>query len=264
MKNLNSFKMVQRALDYEIRRQAAVLASGGTIQQETRLWNEERGETASMRSKESAPDYRYFPEPDLPPLEIEPALVTEIQRELPELPRARRARLAQTYGLPEYDLDVLLADRKIADYFEQVAEATKDAKAASNWTMTEVMHALHGAGVEIDAFPVSPTHLAGLISALSQGQINHPAAKKAFAHMLEHGSTAAAAIEALGLQQISDRAVLEPIVHAVVEAHPKPAADYRNGVEKALHALKGLVMRETKGKASPTLVDEILRDVLKA
>lgn len=262
IKNLNSFKMVHRALDYEIRRQAAALAAGGHIQQETRLWNEERGETATMRSKESAPDYRYFPDPDLPAFTISPETIAEIQAELPESPAARRRRLAASHALPDHDLDVLLADRLVADYFEQVAEASGDAKAASNWTMTEVLHALHDRDVSADACPVSPAQLAGLIEALAADRINHPAAKRVFAQMLDHGGTADEAIEELGVQQITDRSQLEPIVHRLVDAHPKAVADFRAGKEKALHALKGLVMRETKGKASPALVDELLRDAV--
>ena len=262
IKNLNSFKMVHRSLDYEIRRQTAVLAAGGSIQQETRLWNEERGETSTMRSKESAPDYRYFPDPDLPVLTISSELIAEIETELPEGPHARRRRLAEEYALPHHDLDVLLADRLVADYFEQVARATGDAKAASNWTMTEVLHALHDRDCDAAEFPVTPAQLAGLIDALRAGHINHPAAKKVFAYMLDRGGNAADAIEALGLQQITDPGALEPIAQTVVEANPKAAADFRAGKEKALHSLKGLVMRETKGKASPTLIDEILRKLL--
>ena len=262
IKNLNSFKMVQRALDYEIRRQSAALAGGGTIRQETRLWNEERGETAVMRTKESAPDYRYFPDPDLPPLTISPALVTRLQEQLPESPHARRQRIAEEHSLPEHDLDVILADRELADYFEAVAAGTGDAKAASNWTMTEVLRTLHERHLTADACPVAPAQLADLINALGSGRINHPAARRVFAHMLEHGGSAAAAIAALGLQQISDHDALRPIIQRVVEASPKAVADYRAGKEKALHAMKGLVMKETKGKADPAAVDELLRDAL--
>ncbi len=262
IKNLNSFKMVERSLHYEIRRQSAVLAAGGTIHQETRLWNEERGETSSMRSKESAPDYRYFPEPDLPPIHVSKEMVVEIKNDLPEMPLARRARLEQEHGLPAHDLKVLLADRHVADYFEQVAEASGDAKAASNWTMTEVLRVLNDTGTTVAALPVTPEAVAGIIEAISAGKINHPAAKKVFNHLVEHGGTTADAIAQLGLEQIQDRSQLEPIVRQVVADHPTPVADYKAGKTKALHSLKGMVMKETRGKASPTMVDEILVELL--
>ncbi len=262
IKNLNSFKHVQRSLEYEERRQAAVLAAGGTVQQETRLWNEEKGETLTMRTKESAHDYRYFPEPDLPPLEIADEFVKEVQDTLPELPIDRRARFADQYELPDYDLDVLLAQRKIADYFEEVVEETGDAKAASNWIMTEVMRTLNETDCAINDFSISPTALAELLTAMTKGVVNRQAGRKAFARMLESGEAAGDAIAALGLEQISDPQILRGIVGTVVDDNPQPVADYRAGKLKALHALKGLVMKETRGKAHPGLVEEILLDLL--
>ncbi|MHC4814568.1 MAG: Asp-tRNA(Asn)/Glu-tRNA(Gln) amidotransferase subunit GatB [Planctomycetota bacterium] len=258
IKNLNSFKMVQRALEYEARRQAAVLGNGGTIEQETRHWNDERGETATMRTKESAQDYRYFPEPDLPPVEVPQALVDAVRAEMPELPAARKQRFAQDYALPEYDVDVLLADREVADYFELVAKATGDAKAASNWMMTEVMRVMNETQVAIADFPIDAPRLAGLIAAQQQGTVNRNAARRVFQHMLEHADDAATAIRKLGLQQISDAAELSAIVQQVIDQNPQPVADYRGGKEKALHALKGLVMRETRGRSNPQTVEELL------
>jgi aspartyl-tRNA(Asn)/glutamyl-tRNA(Gln) amidotransferase subunit B len=264
IKNLNSFKMVERALGYEERRQAAVLAAGGRIAQETRLWNEERGETVPMRSKESAPDYRYFPDPDLPPLAIPRELVERVRREMPELPAARRARMAQQWALPGHDLDVLLADRRVADWFEALARACGDAKLASNWTMTEVLRVLGERGTGIEAFPISPARLAELIAALQRGQVNRAAAKKVFAHMLDHDASAAEAIAALGLLQISDAGELLAVVRRVIAENQKPAADFASGKAKALHGLLGLVMRATGGKANPALVEELLRRELAA
>ena len=254
--------MVQRSLEYEIRRQAALLAAGGTVVQETRLWNEERGETASMRSKESAQDYRYFPEPDLPPLHIPASLVDSIRAELPELPTARRSRWENDYGLPAHDVSVLLADHGLADYFEGVASNVDDPKAASNWVMTEVLRMLNETGGSIAEFGIAPDRLAGLLRCISAGEINRAAGKRAFAHMLERSVDVEAAIKALGLEQISDRAGIEPIVRAIMDQNPQPVADYKAGKTKALHALKGKVMKETKGKANPGMVDQILTELL--
>jgi aspartyl-tRNA(Asn)/glutamyl-tRNA(Gln) amidotransferase subunit B len=262
IKNLNSFKMVQRALEYEERRQAAVLAAGGRVLQETRLWNDETGETAAMRSKESAHDYRYFPDPDLPPLVIEPALVAEVRAALPELPAARRARFVSEHGLPEYDADVLLADRHVAEYFERVARATGDAKTASNWVMGEVLRALGERGGDVRAFPVTSERLAALIGGVRDGRVNHQAAKKVFQHLLAHGGEVDEAIRTLGLEQISDEAELAAVVRAVLAENARSVADVRAGKEKAFHALKGAVMRATRGKANPALADALLRRAL--
>ncbi|MEE9126491.1 MAG: Asp-tRNA(Asn)/Glu-tRNA(Gln) amidotransferase subunit GatB [Planctomycetota bacterium] len=257
IKNLNSFKMVQRALQYEERRQAAVLGSGGTIQQETRLCDE-KGETQTMRTKESAHDYRYFPEPDLPPVQIPPELVDDVRGSMPELPAARQARFQRDYALPAYDIDVLLAHRAVADYFEAVAGAVGDAKAASNWMMTEVMRVMNETQAKIQDFPIGATRLAGLIQAQQQGTVNRNAAKKVFQHMLEHQEDARAAIRKLGLEQISDAKELSAIVQQVLDQNPQPVKDYLGGKQKALHALKGLVMRETRGRSNPRTVEELL------
>ncbi len=262
IKNLNSFKMVQRALEYEERRQAATLSAGGKIVQETRLWNDEKGETASMRSKEDAHDYRYFPEPDLPPLFIEQSFVDEIRRTLPELPDARRARYASDFGLPEYDIGVLTADHALGEYFEAVTAQGGNAKEAANWVMTEVQRALNETHTKIADFSIAPDRLGELIAAQGLGKVSRQAAKKVFNHMLETGDDAATAIRELGLEQISDTGALEAIVQQVVDANPKPVEDYRAGKQKALHALKGLCMRETKGKANPAVVEELLLKLL--
>jgi len=258
IKNLNSFKMVQRALEYEVRRQTAVLAHGGTVEQETRLWNDEKGETATMRTKESAQDYRYFPEPDLPPVEIPAELVEQVRAEMPELPAARQERFEKEYSLPDYDVGVLLADRDVADYFEALARAVGDAKSASNWMMTEVMQVLNETGAGMPGFPIPAERLAGLITAQQQGAVNRSAARKVFQYMLEHEDDAQAAIRALGLEQISDATELESIVQRVIDENQKAVEDYRGGKAKALHALKGLVMRETRGRSNPRTVEDLL------
>jgi aspartyl-tRNA(Asn)/glutamyl-tRNA(Gln) amidotransferase subunit B len=262
IKNLNSFKMVQRALEYESRRQTATLANGGTIQQETRLWNEEKGESSTMRTKESADDYRYFPDPDLPPIHIDPDWVDTIRDTMPELPAARRLRFLSDYKLPKYDTEVLLQDRHIANYFEICAQQSQHPKLASNWVMTEVLRIRNELGTDITEFPIAASRLAEIIRAQQSGSISRPAAKQIFEHLLKHDQEVDAAIETLGLAQISDPSKLEGIVQAIIDANPQPVADFRAGKNKALHALQGLTMKATKGKANPPMVQEILQRLL--
>jgi len=259
IKNLNSFKMVQRALEYEQRRQSAVLAAGGTIAAESRLWNDEQGETRPMRSKEQAPDYRYFPDPDLPPLLLDDAFIAAQRAALGELPAARRARYRVSFGLPDYDIDLLTADRALGDYFEAVVAAAGEPKTASNWVMTDVLQALRERQLEIAAFPVPPQRLGELLAILDHGAITVASARTAFARMLERGEDAAAAIAALGLEKIVDPQVLAPLVAAAIAANPAAVADVKAGKQRALDALKGHVMRATVGKADPATVDALLR-----
>ena len=260
IKNLNSFKMVERALEYEIRRQTVTLEAGGRVVQETRLWNDEIGETKSMRSKEDAQDYRYVPDPDLPPLVITKSRVERVHRELPELPDARRSRFRQALGLPDYDVGVLTADPRIADWFEGLVEAGIAPKPASNWVMTEVLRTCGEQGVTIDDFAMPQARLADLIRAQETGKVNMQAARKAFVHMLEHGGEAAATISELGLEQISDEGALASIVDEVLGEMPKAVEDVRAGKAKALHALKGKVMAKTRGKADPVVAERLLRE----
>lgn len=268
IKNLNSIKMVQRALEYEQRRQGALLAAGHSVAQETRLWNEEKGETASMRGKEEAHDYRYFPDPDLPPLVIQSELVDRVRREMPELPDARRARYRDAFGLSEYDVAVLTADVDLGDWFEALVtecgpEVTDAPKRAVNWVMTEVQRTLREAGHQsITEFEIDPPRLAGLLRAEATERISHQAAKRVFDHMVANGSDADAAIAALGLEQIRDLATLQPVVDAVLAANPGAVTDYRSGKTKALHALKGLCMKETRGRADPGRVEQLLLTAL--
>jgi aspartyl-tRNA(Asn)/glutamyl-tRNA(Gln) amidotransferase subunit B len=262
IKNLNSFKMVQRALEYEERRQAAILAAGGTIQAETRLWNEEKGETRPMRSKETAPDYRYFPDPDLPPLLLDDAFVTAQRTALGELPHARRERYRASYSLPDYDIALLTSDKALGDYFEAVAAACGEPKTASNWVMTEVLQMLRDRHLSLAAFPVSPQRLGELLRIVDRGAITVVSARAAFSRMLERGEDAAAAIAALGLTKITDEAVLAPLCEQAIAANAAAVADLRAGKQRAFDALKGHVMRATKGKADPVVVDRLLRQLL--
>ncbi|MEO6597296.1 MAG: Asp-tRNA(Asn)/Glu-tRNA(Gln) amidotransferase subunit GatB [Planctomycetota bacterium] len=262
VKNLNSLKMVQRALEYEERRQAAVLSAGGRIAAETRSWNDETGESRPMRSKESAPDYRYFPDPDLPPLVLDEAFIEAQRRALGELPQARRQRYREVYGLPEYDIDALTQETRTGDWFEAVVRAGTGAKTASNWVMSDVLPAQRERATPLADFPVTPERLAELLRLLDQKALTQVSARQVFRHMLDHNGTAADAMSELGLLRIADPKVLEPLVAAAIVALPEAAAAVRDGKDRAIDALKGNVMRATKGRADPVLVDELLRTAI--
>jgi aspartyl-tRNA(Asn)/glutamyl-tRNA(Gln) amidotransferase subunit B len=262
IKNLNSFKMVQRALEYEERRQTAILAAGGTITAETRLWNDEKGETRPMRSKETAPDYRYFDDPDLPPLALDAAFVATQRALLGELPAARRARYRRDFGLPDHDVAVLTRDKALGDYFEALASACGEPKTASNWILSSVLQSLGERKLAIGEFPVSAARLGELLKALDRGELTVAAARTAFQRMVEGGGTAATAIAELGLAKIADVAVLRPLVQAAIAASEAAARDVRAGKTRALDALKGHVMRATKGKADAAVVDRLFREEL--
>ncbi len=265
IKNLNSFKFLQAAIDYEVRRQIELIEDGGTVVQETRLYDPDRDETRSMRSKEEAMDYRYFPDPDLLPLAVAREWVDAVARDMPELPAAMRERFVRDYGLPEYDAQTLTASRSLAAYFEAVANAVADKKAASNWVMGEVSAALNEAGIAIDDAPVSAAQLAGLINRVLDGTINNKTAKDVFAALWRReGACADDIIEARGLRQISDAGALERIIDEVLAANAKSVEEFRAGKEKAFNALVGQAMRATKGKANPQQVNEILRRKLGA
>ena len=262
IKNLNSFRHVARALEHEIARQAAVLESGREVVQETRLWNAERGETAPMRSKEEAHDYRYFPEPDLAPLAVSASWVEEARRSLPELPAERRRRFASEYGLPPYDAGVLTEEREVADYFEAVARACGSAKAASNWVMTEVLRKVKEGDRDLASCPVGPEALAGLVRLVDAGTISGRTAKDVFERMWATGEEAAAIVEREGLTQLSDDSALEALVAEVVASSPAQAASYRGGKEAALGWFVGQVMKRTGGRANPQRVNALLRKAL--
>jgi aspartyl-tRNA(Asn)/glutamyl-tRNA(Gln) amidotransferase subunit B len=264
IKNLNSFRHVARAIEHEARRQVMVIESGGRVVQETRLWSESRGETAPMRSKEEAHDYRYFPEPDLPPLTLTREWIAEVRASLPELPAARRRRLAAEYALPDYDAGVLTAEREVADYFETVARASGSPKAASNWVMNEVLRKVNeaGDGRGLAACPVPPAALADLIRLVESGTLSGKMAKDVFEKMWATGDAAGAIVEREGLSQVTDEAALQAVVAEIVAASPEQAAAYRGGRTAALGWFVGQVMRKTGGKANPQLVNRLLRGVL--
>ncbi len=262
IKNLNSFRNVARAVEHEIARQVAVLESGGEVVQETLLWNADRGETAPMRSKEEAHDYRYFPEPDLPPLAVTPEWVEEARRSLPELPAERRRRFAREYSLPNYDAGVLTQEREVADYFEAAARASGNAKAASNWVMTEVLRKLKDDERTLASSPVGPAALAGLVRLIDSGTISGKIAKDVFERMWATGEEASAIVEREGLTQLSDESALAAVVAEVVAQSPGQAASYRGGKAAALGWFVGQVMRRTGGRANPQRVNDLLRRAL--
>jgi aspartyl-tRNA(Asn)/glutamyl-tRNA(Gln) amidotransferase subunit B len=261
IKNMNSFRNVQKALEYEIRRQVRAVAAGERLVQETRLWNADQEITLSMRSKEFAHDYRYFPDPDLVPLAIEPGWIDEIRRSLPELPEAKRRRFVTEYGLPEYDAGVLTAGREMADYYEAAVAAHRDPKAVSNWVMVELLGRLNKDGRPITGSPIRPEALGKLLDLLARGAISGKMAKEFFDEMYAAGADPAELLARKG-GQISDAAELEKIAAEVIGKHPGPAADYRSGKEGALNFLVGQVMRATRGKANPQRVAELLKQQL--
>ncbi len=262
VKNLNSFRHLRQALEYEIDRQIALVEQGRRVEQETRLWDQATARTISMRSKEEAHDYRYFPEPDLPPVTASRTRIAESRSALPELPAARRDRWATQYGLPIYDAVELTRSRPVADYFEQTVAAGAPAKPASNWLMGEIARLLNAAGLTIQEAPVTPAALAGLIALIEAGTINSSTAKHVFEQMWATGRSAADIVAAEGLAQISDEGALAATVSDVVAANPAPVAQYRAGQTKLLGFLVGQVMKATGGKASPKLVNELMRRAL--
>jgi aspartyl-tRNA(Asn)/glutamyl-tRNA(Gln) amidotransferase subunit B len=263
IKNMNSFRNVQRALEFEIERQARALATGERIVQETRLWDAERGYTRAMRTKEYAHDYRYFPEPDLPPLALPDGWIDELRRDLPELPRARRQRFVTQYGLPAYDAGVLTQSRALADYFEQAVRDFPNPKTVSNWVMSELLRALPGDDEgALRSTPLTPARLAGLLRLIDDGTISGKIAKDVFEKMLRTGEAADTIVQREGLTQVADAGALAAIVDRVLADNPKPVADYRRGRAAAAKALMGLVMKATQGKANPALVNRLLEEKL--
>src|SRR6266849_1152353 len=262
VKNLNSFRFLQKALEYEIERHIGVLESGGRISQETRLWNQAEGHTVSMRSKERAHDYRYFPEPDLLPVHISAPWRDEVLRSLPELPEAKRARFISQYGITPYDADVLTGSQALADYFEAVAKSGASAKNGANWIQTELLRRLNDSGKEINASPVSPAALAELLKLVESGQITGAVGKKVFATMFESGRSAAEIVAAEGLAQISDTSAIEQSAREVIAKNPDNVAKYKSGNEGVFKFFVGQVMRATRGQANPQAVNDILRKLL--
>jgi len=262
VKNLNSFRFLKLALDYEISRQVAVLESGGSIIQETRSYDPESGETASMRSKEHAHDYRYFPEPDLVPLRISDAWRERVRAEMPEMPSVKRARFIESLGLREYDADVLTATRALSEYFERVAEVSGDPRGAANWVMGDLLGALKADHKDLSESPVTAEHLGELLALIGKGEISGKLAKDVFEKMFASGEAPRAIVDREGLRQISDTATLEKTVDEVLAANPKQVEQYKAGKTTVLGFLVGQVMKATRGQANPALVNQFLKDRL--
>jgi aspartyl-tRNA(Asn)/glutamyl-tRNA(Gln) amidotransferase subunit B len=263
MKNLNSFRTVERALEYEIDRQTEAYERGEQVAQETRLWDEARGITLLMRSKEDSHDYRYFPDPDLVPMVFSDAYLRDLKASLPELPSARRARFIAQYGLPLYDADVLTADKAIADFVDATVLLGAAPKIVSNWTMGELLRLLNDTGRTLAESPITPQGLAALIDLCESGKINTPQAKQVFTEMFDSGQTPADIVKAHGFSQISDAGALEAIIDAVLAANPEPAQRYAAGEDKPLGFLVGQIMRQSKGQANAPKVNELLRKRLR-
>ncbi len=268
IKNLNSFRFLEEAIQYEVRRQIELIEDGGTVVQETRLYDPDKRETRSMRSKEDAHDYRYFPDPDLMPLMIDAGWIERVKREMPELPAAMQERFVQQYGLTPYDAAVLTSSKAMAAYFEAVVAklGAAQAKTAANWLMGEVSSQLNRDGLDIEACPVSAAQLALVLQRIADGTISNKIAKEIFLGIWDEKATDEAAadriIEAKGLKQISDTGALEAIIDEVLAANPKSVDEYRAGKEKAFNALIGQAMKATKGKANPQQVNELLKKKL--
>ena len=262
VKNVNSFRYLEKAIEYEIGRQIDVVEHGGRVIQETRLFDAAQGKTNSMRSKEEAHDYRYFPDPDLPALVVDEERRARITASLPELPDARRRRFIEQYALPEYDAALLTQTRGLADYFEETAKHAGNPKAASNWVMGEILRNMKERGIEIGAIPIAPAALAGLIGIVEKGTISSTVAKDVFAKMYDSGRAAAEIVEAEGLAQISDSSSLEPIVARVLAAHPDVIAEIRAGKDRKFQFLVGQAMKETRGKGDPKIVTDLIKKAI--
>jgi aspartyl-tRNA(Asn)/glutamyl-tRNA(Gln) amidotransferase subunit B len=260
IKNLNSMRFVGRAVEFEAKRQIEVLETGGSIEQETRLFDAVKGETRPMRTKEEAHDYRYFPDPDLLPLELDDALIARLEAGLPELPDAKMARFVEQYGLSAYDAEVLVAEKATADYFERAAEG-RDAKLAANWVTGDLFGALNRKGLDIAQAPVTADRLRKLFGMIQAGAISGRIAKDVFQRMFETGADPEQVVAEQGLAQISDTGALEAIVDELIAANPAQVASYQNN-PKALGWFVGQVMKATKGQANPQLVNGLLRQKL--
>ena len=262
VKNLNSFRFLKMAVDQEIARQVTLIESGGRVMQETRLFNVETGETVGMRSKEHAHDYRYFPEPDLAPLRVSEAWMQRIREATPELPASRRKRFLETYGLREYDAQVLTQTRTMSDYFEQAAAIAGDARATANWVMGDLAGLLKQEGKEITESPVTPENLGRLVGLIAQGKISGKLAKEIFVKMFAGGDSPEAIMERDGLRQISDEGALGKIIDEVIAANPKQVEQYRAGKATVIGFLVGQAMKASRGQADPATVNRMLKDKL--
>jgi aspartyl-tRNA(Asn)/glutamyl-tRNA(Gln) amidotransferase subunit B len=259
VKNVNSFRFLKQALEYEIDRQIDLVSNGERVRQETRLWDAAAGRTVAMRSKEEAHDYRYFPEPDLPPLRIDAAEIARVRAELPELPDVRKRRLVTQYALPEYDAGILTQSAALADYFEKTAAASGNAKASSNWIMGELARKMNATGDDITAVPIAPAQLGELITLIDKGTINGPTAKEVFEKMYTSKRSAAEIVEKEGLAQVSDDNAIVEMIRGVLAANADAVASYKAGKAASFGFLVGQVMKAAAGKANPKLVNALLK-----
>ncbi|MFC5648707.1 Asp-tRNA(Asn)/Glu-tRNA(Gln) amidotransferase subunit GatB [Paenibacillus solisilvae] len=262
LKNMNSFRGVQRGLEYEQMRQADVLDGGAKVVQETRRWDESQGKTFSMRSKEEAHDYRYFPDPDLVQIHIDAEWKSRVRASIPELPDARKARYTTDFGLSSYDAEVITSSKKLADFFEESLQFTKDAKSVANWIMGDMLGYLNAGGLELDDIKLTGQGLGEMIGLMEKGTISSKIAKTVFKEMLESGKRPQQIVEEQGLVQISDEGAIAEVVDRIVSANPQSVEDFKAGKEKAIGFLVGQVMKETKGKANPALVNKLLLERL--
>jgi aspartyl-tRNA(Asn)/glutamyl-tRNA(Gln) amidotransferase subunit B len=262
LKNINSFRFIKQAIEYEVDRQADILDEGGKVVQETRLFDADSGTTRSMRGKEEAHDYRYFPDPDLVPLVIDNTWIERVRAELPELPEAKRQRYIEQLGLPEYDAGVLAAERAVAEYFDALVALHPQAKICSNWVMGEVLRALKEKETSISDCPLKPAALAGLLQRIDDNTISNKIAKQVFEAMWQSGADADEIIQQQGLKQVSDSGAIESLVNEILAANTAQVEQYRSGNEKVLGFFVGQIMRASKGKANPTLVNQILQNKL--
>jgi aspartyl-tRNA(Asn)/glutamyl-tRNA(Gln) amidotransferase subunit B len=262
IKNVNSFRFAKAAIEYEYGRQVRAMESGERIIQETRLWDAQKGVTRPMRSKEEAHDYRYFPEPDLPPIRIDPDWIARVKAEIPELPGAKRARLAREYGLGDADARVLAADRATADFFEQTAGISGKPKAVANWLVNDLQKILNERKIALGEARITPAGLAELIGLVEAGTLTGASAREAFAEMASSGRAAGEIVREKGLAKVADAGAIEAAARAAIEANPKAASDFKAGKDAALKALLGGVMKQTQGRADPRRAEEALRKLL--
>lgn len=260
IKNLNSFRALERAIEYEIQRQIQLVEDGGTVVQETRTWDDGKGITLSMRSKEEAHDYRYFPEPDLVPVEIDDAWISRVKNELPELPAARKARLMREKGLVDYDAENIVATKAMAEYFDEAAKHTDDAKGIANWMLGDVSAYLNSESVTIEEFPIAPANLGEMVNLINKGVLSSKLAKKVFAEMLKTNKEPQVLVKELGLEQISDEGAIVKIVEETLAENPQSIADYKAGKDRALGFLVGQIMKKSRGKANPEMVNALLKE----
>jgi aspartyl-tRNA(Asn)/glutamyl-tRNA(Gln) amidotransferase subunit B len=263
LKNMNSFRNVQKALEYEIQRQIDVLDDGGKILQETRLWDGDKGVTVSMRGKEEAHDYRYFPEPDLVRIRIGKEWIEEVRKKLPELPEEKKARFVTQYKIPEYDAGILTSSKPLADYYEKCVELYPNPKVVSNWVMGDILRELKAANIEINDCPLRPENLAGMLKLMDKGVISGKIAKTVFEEMYKTGKPAGKIVEEKGLTQITDEDELSRTIDEILDKNSKEVEQYRQGKEKLIGFFVGEAMKATRGKANPQLVNQLLKEKLK-